>query len=291
MGYLHINNLYKDKTILEFARCYALEKIHGTSAHISWTRRESPNLANGGDLLFYAGGEKHARFVSLFDEAALRAAFAELGHGKVVVFGEAYGGGQQAQAWRYGPDLRFVAFDVRIGDTWLAVPDAYDVAQKLGLEFVHHKLVTTDIASLDAERDAPSEQAIRNGVEGDKPREGVVLRPVFECTKSNGERVIAKHKRAEERETRTPRVVGADLEVLQQAESIALEWVTDTRLEHVLDKLPQGIGLEATRDVISAMVDDVVREGSGEFEDTKAARKAIANRTAKLFKARVVNCL
>ncbi len=289
MGYMHINNLYKDKTILQFNRCFALEKIHGTSAHISWTRRESPNLANGGDLHFFAGGEKHDRFVSLFDEAALRSAFAGLGHEKVVVFGEAYGGKQQAQAWRYGPDLRFVAFDVRIGDTWLAVPDAYNVTQKLGLEFVHHKLVTTDTASLDAERDAPSEQAIRNGVEGDKPREGVVLRPVFECTKSNGERVIAKHKRPEERETRTPRVVGDKLAVLQQAEAIALEWVTETRLAHVLDKLPPGIGLEGTRDVIGAMIEDVVREGAGEFEDTKDARRAIATRAARLFKVHVSN--
>ncbi len=29
MGYMHIDNLYKDQTILMFRECYALEKIHG----------------------------------------------------------------------------------------------------------------------------------------------------------------------------------------------------------------------------------------------------------------------
>ena len=30
MGYMHIDNLYKDQRILQFKECYALEKIHGT---------------------------------------------------------------------------------------------------------------------------------------------------------------------------------------------------------------------------------------------------------------------
>ena len=61
--------------------------------------------------------------------------------------------------------------------------------------------------------------------------------------------------------------------------------MTDARLRHVLDKLPQGIGMESTRDVISAMIEDVLREGEGELVDSQAARKAIGARTAKMFKA------
>ena len=37
MGYLHIENLYKNQTVLMFKELYALEKLHGTSAHIRWT--------------------------------------------------------------------------------------------------------------------------------------------------------------------------------------------------------------------------------------------------------------
>jgi len=284
MGYLHIQNLYKDQTILLFRECYALEKIHGTSAHISFKE---------GKLHFFSGGEKHDNFVKLFDQEALAKGMVELGATEVVVFGEAYGGKQQGQSWRYGKELKFVAFDVKIGDCWLDVPNAEQVARRLGLDFVYWKKVSTDVAALDAERDAPSEQARRNGVEGDQPREGVVLRPLVEFRMNNSDRVISKHKRAEERETATARKVDdpAKLEVLQGAEAIALEWVTETRLEHVLDKLPQGIGMEATGQVIAAMIEDVTREAAGEIVDTKEARKAIGARAAKLFKQRFTKAL
>jgi hypothetical protein len=279
MGYRHIDNLYKNQTILNFRECWALEKIHGTSAHIRWTE---PNL------WFNSGGEKADRFAMLFDAPALSAAFVAIGHPKIVVYGEAYGGKQQGQSHRYGPNLKFVVFEVQVGDAWLSVPNAHDVAQKLGLEFVHYVRVPTDIASLDAERDAPSEQARRNGVEGDKPREGVVLRPITEFLDHRGDRVICKHKRDEERETKAPRQVvdPSRLEVLTQADAIADEWVTPTRLEHVLDKLGD-VSIEQTKTVISAMIDDVVREGAGEFVDSREARTAISRKTAELFKKRL----
>ena len=281
MGYRHIDNLYKDQWILLFRECFALEKIHGTSAHVSWTEAKG--------VRFSSGGEKHERFVKLFDEAALRTAFMGLGHPTVIVYGEAYGGSQQGQKWRYGEALRFIAFEVAIGDAWLAVPNAHDVATKLGLDFVHYVKVPTDIVSLDSERDAPSEQARRNGIEGDQPREGVVLRPLVEMRDGRGDRVLAKHKRDEERETTTPRKVvdPGKLVVLTRANEIADEWVTPTRLAHVLDKLGPEVGIERMRDVIAAMTEDVLREGAGEIIDSREARGAIGKKTAEVFKARL----
>jgi hypothetical protein len=284
MSYMHILNTYKDQTILLFRECYALEKLHGTSAHVSW------NVHSVG---FFAGGESHEKFKALFDEAALVIAFKALGHEKVMVYGEAYGGKQQGQSWRYGKSLKFAAFEVRIGEHWLSVPSAADVCQKLGIEFVHYVKVSTDLEALNAERDAPSVQAKRNGIEGDQPREGVVLRPLIEFTRNDGDRVISKHKRDEERETKSTRQVvdPEKLEVLTRAGEIADEWVTPTRLQHVLQKLPQGVGMEATRDVIAAMVEDVVREGAGEIADSKEARVAIGKKTAELFKAHLKSAL
>jgi hypothetical protein len=269
---------------LLFRECYALEKIHGTSAHVGW---------DGGTLRFFSGGEKHERFVGLFEHEPLTDAFREMGHEKVTIYGEAYGGKQQGMSRVYGTVLRFVAFDVRIGDTWLDVPNADDVATKLGLPFVHYVKVPTELAALDAERDAPSEQARRNGVEGDQHREGVVLRPLVEVTASNGERIIAKHKRDEHRETASPRVVDdpAKLAVLQQADAIALEWVTPTRLAHVLDHLGDNVGIERMRDVLSEMQADVLREGAGEIVDSREARTAISKRTAELFKRQLKEAL
>jgi hypothetical protein len=283
VGYLHISNLYKDQTILLFKEVYALEKIHGTSAHISW---------KDGKIHFFSGGEKHDNFVKLFDTFKLTEAFQAIGHPKVTVFGEAYGGKQQGMAHRYGKQLKFVVFDVKVGDCWLDVPNAHRFAERLGLEFVHYKRVSTDLAALDAERDAPSEQARRNGVEGDQPREGVVLRPIREFCDSSGHRIISKHKRPEERETKTHREVvdPAKLKVLEEASAIADEWVTPTRLEHVLDKLGP-VNIQDTSKVIAAMIEDVVREGKGEIVDSKEARKAIGVLTAKLFKKRLQDAL
>ncbi len=280
MSYLHIGNLYREQTILLFRECYALEKIHGTSAHITW---------KDGQVRFSSGGSKHETFITLFDIPKLIEALILLGHDAVTVYGEAYGGKQQSQKWRYGDKLKFVAFDVRIGELWLAVPQALDVVTKLGLKFVHFAKVPTDLAALDAERDAPSEQSRRNGVVGDKPREGVVLRPLIELRGNDDARIICKHKRAEERETATERPVvdPALLAVLTHANEIADEWVTPTRLAHVLDKLPDPKNMGQTGVVIAAMIEDVLREGAGEIVDSREARTAIGKKTAELFKAKL----
>lgn len=287
MGYLHIENLYKAQELLEFKRCYALEKIHGTSAHVAFRH---------GQLTFFSGGEKHATFAALFDAVALEATFRErfTDESDVTVYGEAYGGKCQHMSGTYGPTLRFVAFDVKIGDSFLAVPNAHGFVEHLGLEFVDYALVSTDLEALDAERDKPSTQAVRNGITEPKIREGVVLRPVHEWTDHRGNRVIVKHKRAEFAERGRPKV---DLdpskrELLESADGIALEWVTPMRLEHVIDAVlsardDKEIGMRDTPLVIAAMLEDVTREAAGEIIDSQPARKAMSQRTVALFKERV----
>jgi hypothetical protein len=79
----------------------------------------------------------------------------------------------------------------------------------------------------------------------------------------------------------------SQLTVLADAAAIAEEWVTVTRLDHVLQKLPQGIGLAQTRDVIAAMVNDVIVEAKGEIVDSKEARAAIGKKAAAMFHTRI----
>lgn len=279
MGYLHIENLYKCQDILMFRECYALEKIHGTSAHVRWA---------DGKVSLSSGGESPARFSALFDEAALTAKFAELVQGACVVYGEAYGGKQQGMKATYGDALRFIVFDIQIDGMWLSVPQMDALAKSLGFDVVQWTKVPTDLAVLDALRDAPSSQAFLNGC-GERPREGVILRPLVEMTKNNGDRVIAKHKCAAFEERATPQKVvdPSQLAVLEKAEAIANEWVTPMRLTHVLDKIPGPHGMQHTPIVIKAMVEDVYREGKGEIVESKDAERAIGKRAAQLFKARV----
>ena len=77
------------------------------------------------------------------------------------------------------------------------------------------------------------------------------------------------------------------MKVLTEAQEIADEWVTEVRLDHVLQKLPHDIELKDTRLVIDAMIEDVQREGAGEFIPSKEALKAIGAKAAQMFKRRV----
>lgn len=285
MGYMHIDNLYKNQDILAFKECYALEKIHGTSAHLKYTRRQASDVEK--DITFFAGGCSHENFLKLFNEDNLRKAFESLGLLEVTVFGEAYGGKLQGMSGTYGKELKFIAFDVKIEDNWLSVPQAEDVCKALGIEFVHYVKISTDLAEIDKQRDAESIQAIRNGIGPGKKREGVVLRPPFEVKKNNGERVLSKHKGEEFAERQNVPTVDdpAKLKVLADAQAIADEWVTMERLRHVLDKLNVGTDITKTGDVVKAMVEDVLREGKGEVIDSKEARSAIGRKTADTFKA------
>lgn len=282
-----------------------MEKIHGSSAHVAW---------DGTQVTFFAGGESHDNFLKIFDIEALKAKFLEtVGIGKkVTVYGEVYGGRCQGMSETYGKVMKFVAFDVNIEEKWLDVPKAEGFVKELGLEFVFYVKISTDLKSIDAERDAPSIQAVRNGIGilkqgiteylGDEPtqrypaidgiivfpkkREGVVLRPIVELIKNSGARIICKHKGDDFKETKTARPVvdPTKMLVLADAQKVADEWVTAARLQHVLDKLP-GHSLEGMRDIIAAMVEDVLREGSAEIVDSEAVRKAIGRKTAVDYKS------
>lgn len=293
MGYLHIDNLYKSQHILEYKHCYSLEKIHGTSAHIKH---------ENGELTFFSGGEKHEKFLALFDVDKLKALFdTEFGEHKVpiIFYGEAYGGKQQGMSQTYGPNLKFIVFDVKINEHWLTVPDAADLAEKFGLEFVDYVKIPCDIELINAERDKPSTQALRNGIAELKLREGVVLRPLFEVTLNNGSRVISKHKRAEFSERGTPKLEDLDPTkrvILDTADAIAQEWVTSYRLTHVVDQLVRDreIKIPEMQDVpviIRLMMADITRESAGEVDSTvltsKPGMKAIGARTVQMFKRHV----
>ena len=278
---MHIDNLYKNQDILLFSECYAMEKIHGTSAHISY---------NNGEVKFFAGGGNYDNFVAIFNLDDLRKRFGKVivGGETVIVYGESYGGKQQGMSSVYGKEGKFVAFEVKIGDAWLNVPKAEQIVLGLGLEFVHYKRISTNMTAIDAERDALSIQAQRNGM-GEHPREGVVLRPIEEVTKNNGNRIIAKHKTDAFSETKTPRDVSPEkLRVIEEARAIADEWVTLMRLEHILSSNGLELSMENIGKIIPLMTEDIIREAEGEIVDSSDARKEIGKQTALLAKRKLL---
>ena len=278
MSYRHIDNLYKNQDILLFRECFATEKIHGSSAHVSWKNSK---------VSFFSGGVDHLEFINLFDKDFLIEKFIELDKPEITIFGEVYGGKCQGMSKTYGKDLKFVVFEVRVGDTWLCVPDAESVSISLGFDFVPYTKCSTDIEILTNMKNAPSEQALKCGITEPRKREGIVLRPLIEVRKNNNERIIVKYKNDDFTEIKTPRSInGKDLGILKQANDIAEEWVTEMRLTHVLDNF-LNYGIEQTGDIIKAMIENVEREAEGEIVKSQKARKAIGKRTAIMFKEKL----
>lgn len=279
MSYININNLYKDQTILMFKEVYSLEKIYGCSTHIKW-KHETQTIH------FFSSNADYQEFVGLFDFNFLKQKFIELFPDKdVTIYGEAYGGKMQGMSKTYGNQLKFIAFDVKVGVYWLNVPSGENVCNKFGIEYVYYKKISTEMDEIEKEFFTDSVQAIRNGMGTGHKHEGIVLRPLIELRKNNGDRVIAKHKRDEFIETKTRREISSEqLQVLEDAHAIAEEWVVNERLNHVLQRFPEDIGIESIGSIIKAMIDDVFREGQGEIVESKEARRAIGVMTIKLFR-------
>jgi hypothetical protein len=279
MSYMHIENLYKAQEIFMFKECFAMEKIHGTSSHVSF---------NAGEVKFFSGGCSNLEFVKLFNKDVLQEKLKSMTESTVFVYGEAYGGKLMGMSATYGKGLRFVAFEVKIGDCWLNVSKAHAFCESLGLDFVPYVKIPCTLEAIDAERDKPSVQAVKLGM-GSHLREGIVLRPIEEFTMNNGSRVIAKHKRDEFMETSTPRkVVDPDqLQVLSDAKAIADEWATLERLNHVLDGNSIELRIENTGKVIKLMCEDIFREAGIEVRGSQVADREIGRATALMFKEKL----
>ena len=293
---LHINNLGKDDKVLLFKEVWATEKVHGTSAHVAWNPDQK-------QIVYFSGGASAENFRALFDEA-FEERFMKLvdQNGKdveVVVYGEAYGGKMQGMRLTYGDELRFIVFEVRVGGHWLSFDKVRTVAGELSLEVVPGEVIPCTEEALTECRNRPSEVSAMRGCRGNTDRfgncpplrEGIVIRPLVEMRANDGSRVIAKFKNKDfsERTSRKDADFPSEKkQELMRAEEAAREFTTETRLEHVLDAL--GLSdpkIQDTPDVIRGMVEDILREGAGEVEDTKPLRSAIGKIAVRLFKTKL----
>ena len=285
MSYLSIENLSSKSEIFLFKECYALEKIEGTSAHLHFKSKDT--FPNDYDVTIFPGGASIDRFSKLFDIENIKSILLSLGipsEHDVTIFGEAYGGSIQKMSKTYGLDLKFVVFDIKVGENWLSVTQASDIANKLGLDFVPYERISTQMEDLNKERDRPSVQAERNGFK-DKKREGVIVRPVIEVKLNNGKRVISKHKGSDHREVERQEIDPERLEILNNAELIADSWVVMPRVKNAFSHFPEEAHkIENMKDFINYIFNDVVKDSDGEFEITKEIKSAICKKAARLSK-------
>jgi hypothetical protein len=204
---------------------------------------------------------------------------------EVVFYGEAHGGKLQGMSKHYGKDLKFIVFDVKKNGKWLNVPYAEELTLEMGLKFVPYEMGPLTEEWLDAQRDAPSKISLTD----DAPKEGIVIRAIYENNYEDGYRFIYKHKNAGFRETNSVRSISSDEDVKlwADAEEVALEYVTPMRLSHVLQKTEYK-GVEDTGNVVRAMVNDVLVEEGHDIVWNKKVEKAIGKKTVELLRRVVV---
>ncbi len=106
----------------------------------------------------------------------------------VCLYGEGYGGKIQKAGATYGPEQRFVLFDIKIGDFWLQRDDIENIAQKLNLDIVPIIGQGTLVNMVEYVKTSFKSQW------GDFVAEGVVARPKTELVTRNGQRIITKLK-------------------------------------------------------------------------------------------------
>lgn len=106
----------------------------------------------------------------------------------VCLYGEGYGAKIQKGGGKYGPDQKFVLFDVKANGTWLSRFTVEYVATELGFEIVP----IVDVGTL-----WDMVELAKSGFEsawGNFTAEGIVARPEVEMLNRHGERIITKIK-------------------------------------------------------------------------------------------------
>jgi len=106
----------------------------------------------------------------------------------VCLYGEGYGGKIQKAGSTYGPEQRFVLFDVKIGDWWLFRSDVEQIADQLSCDVVPIISYGNLAEMVEIAREGFNSQW------GDFIAEGIVARPVVELKTRRGDRMITKIK-------------------------------------------------------------------------------------------------
>lgn len=109
-----------------------------------------------------------------------------------IIFGETYGKGMQKGGGRYCKDhLKFICFDIKVGNTWLKRDAVEDICQKLGIDVVPYLgEMTLDEAIEKVKEGFQSQVAEDPTLEA----EGIVLKAPLGLLDRMGRRIITKVK-------------------------------------------------------------------------------------------------
>lgn len=304
--YPHIENIEEVAALFNLPEVIATEKVHGSAMRIGLV---DGVVRMGGRRLEFTDLRPESKdgqgFVSWVCDTGLdqKMRMTYQGH-DVILYGEWHGSGTPAKGWpqiqkgiRYCKGNDFRLFDVKVDGKYIAQDAVPEWAAKVNLRTMPILYRgRPDQAAFDALIDTMSRVGTENGiVDETNTLEGIVIRPPHPMWDDQGNMVIAKYKvgkwaeRASQqrhpRQSKKPRKAAPP-----SAHAFAEEFVTTTRLEHVLDQLREAnapIAVAAMGEVMKRMGQDVKREGAGALEraalEWKVVSPFVSDRTKKLF--------
>ena len=159
------------------------EKVDGTNIRVQWL-----------DGVVSFGGRTDraqlpAKLVQHLQETFTAEKMAEVFAGDAVLYGEGFGAGIQMGGGNYGPEQRFIGFDVFCGGVWLLRDAVEEICEKLKCPVVP---VVFRSATLDY-----AEAAAMDGIGsalGNFEAEGVVGVPCVPLLDRMGRRIVCKVK-------------------------------------------------------------------------------------------------
>lgn len=183
------------------------EKVDGMNMRVYFNSFELQQVASGLENGEAGEWEKEVRFAGRSDKAQLPKPLEEwmgnvftskLFHSvfdpfaPVILYGEGYGGKIQKGGARYGPEQRFILFDVNIGDLWLRREDVHEIGAALGIETAPIIDVGPLLEALEITKIGVHSLLSPDNTE--HIAEGFVLRPEVELLDRRGHRIITKTK-------------------------------------------------------------------------------------------------
>ncbi|MBI4668780.1 MAG: hypothetical protein HY747_06285 [Elusimicrobia bacterium] len=301
--YPHIENLEDVPAIFGLPEVIVTEKVHGSNMRIAVL---DGKLHLGGRKLEFEDIRPDTReglcFIQWVLDTGLDKKMIEAfaGH-DVILFGEWHGSGTPKKNWpqiqkgiKYikGNDLRI--FDVKVNGRYVSFDEIARWASKAGLKTMPVLYRgKPDMNVFNSLIDTMSKVGEENGiVDPENTIEGLVIRPSEFTCDEKGNPVMAKLKigkwaeRASQKrggqmpkQPKAPPAAGA--------KEFAEEFVTDTRLSHVLDQLRQeSIQIDKTAfgHVMRLMGQDVKREGAKALESANLDWKDVSQHVSMLTK-------
>jgi Rnl2 family RNA ligase len=294
--YQHLEALSKIQDIFLEPEVVCTEKIHGTNARVGLVEgvfriggrnQEHTNDMQGDSVMGFV------KWVRSY-EAQIQEVFK--GH-SVVFYGEWFGPGIQ-KGVVYSPDKAFRVFDVRLDGKyadWDAVVELSAKAGFITVPVLYRGFPKLEVFDRLIEMQSTVAQEFGMKVENNT-HEGIVIKPSkMKVSPITGEWMIAKYKNAKFAERKSEKEKKDFKPLPGEVHKFVEEFVTDTRLEHVIDHLrDQGIevkGMEATPHVLKEMNLDILREGASEVDKLTADETVEWKQVSKLVSARTTTLL